>query len=172
MKNAVVFDPCLARGLNYYTGAIFEVVGLNVNMGSLGGGGRYADLTSIFGLKDMSGVGVSLGAERIYDVMLEKELFPSDLDEGLDLLLIAMDEEAHDFGFSQLSQIRSAGIQAELYPDPTKMKKQMKYANARQAKFVAIIGSEELEKQQFTLKNMDTGNQQLVDIKALIQTLS
>ena len=120
----------------------------------------------------MSGVGVSLGAERIYDVMLEKELFPSDLDEGLDLLLIAMDEEAHDFGFSQLSQIRSAGIQAELYPDPTKMKKQMKYANARQAKFVAIIGSEELEKQQFTLKNMDTGNQQLVDIKALIQTLS
>lgn len=172
MKNAVVFDPCLARGLNYYTGAIFEVVGLNVNMGSLGGGGRYADLTSIFGLKDMSGVGVSLGAERIYDVMLEKELFPSDLDEGLDLLLIAMDEEAHDFGFSQLSQIRSAGIQAELYPDPTKMKKQMKYANARQAKFVAIMGSEELEKKQFTLKDMDTGNQQLVDIKALIDKLS
>lgn len=172
MNNAVVFDPCLARGLNYYTGAIFEVVGLNVNMGSLGGGGRYADLTSIFGLKDMSGVGVSLGAERIYDVMLEKDLFPQDLDKGLDLLIVAMDEEAHDFGFSKLGSLRAAGIRAELYPEPAKMKKQMKYANARQAKYAAIIGSEELKNEQFSLKNMDTGEQKLVDINELIKTLS
>jgi histidyl-tRNA synthetase len=172
MKNAVVFDPCLARGLNYYTGAIFEVVGLNVNMGSLGGGGRYADLTSIFGLKDMSGVGVSLGAERIYDVMLEKELFPTDLDNGLELLLIAMDEDAHDFAFANLGQIREAGITAELYPEPAKMKKQMKYANARQARYTAIIGSEELKNKQFTLKNMESGEQELVDINGLIKTLS
>ena len=172
MNNAVVFDPCLARGLNYYTGAIFEVVGLNVNMGSLGGGGRYADLTSIFGLKDMSGVGVSLGAERIYDVMLEKDLFPNDLDKGLDLLIVAMDEDAHDFGFTKLGQLRAAGIRAELYPEPAKMKKQMKYANARQAKYAAIIGSEELKNEQFSLKNMDTGDQKLVDIDELIKTLS
>lgn len=172
MNNAVVFDPCLARGLNYYTGAIFEVVGLNVNMGSLGGGGRYADLTSIFGLKDMSGVGVSLGAERIYDVMLEKDLFPNDLDKGLDLLIVAMDEDAHNFGFTKLGQLRAAGIRAELYPEPAKMKKQMKYANARQAKYAAIIGSEELKNEQLSLKNMDTGDQKLVDIDELIKTLA
>ena len=172
MNNAVVFDPCLARGLNYYTGAIFEVVGLNVNMGSLGGGGRYADLTSIFGLKDMSGVGVSLGAERIYDVMLEKDLFPNDLDKGLDLLIVAMDEDAHAFGFTKLGHLRGAGIRAELYPEPAKMKKQMKYANARQAKYAAIIGSEELKNEQFSLKNMDTGDQKLVDIDELIKTLA
>lgn len=172
MNNAVVFDPCLARGLNYYTGAIFEVVGLNINMGSLGGGGRYADLTSIFGLKDMSGVGVSLGAERIYDVMLEKDLFPNDLDKGLDLLIVAMDEDAHAFGFTKLAKLRASGIRAELYPEPAKMKKQMKYANARQAKYAAIIGSEELKNEQFSLKNMDTGDQKLVDIDELIKTLT
>ena len=120
----------------------------------------------------MSGVGVSLGAERIYDVMLEKDLFPNDLDKGLDLLIVAMDEDAHDFGFTKLGQLRAAGIRAELYPEPAKMKKQMKYANARQAKYAAIIGSEELKNEQFSLKNMDTGDQKLVDIDELIKTLS
>ncbi len=168
LSNQVVFDPCLARGLNYYTGAIFEVVGLNIDMGSLGGGGRYADLTSIFGLKNMSGVGVSLGAERIYDVMLDKDLFPDNLESALDLVIVAMDQDAHDYGFAQLDTLRKAGIRVELYPEPAKMKKQMKYANARGARYVAIIGSEELQNQQFSLKDMESGTQALVDIQTLI----
>ena len=172
MKNKVVFDPSLARGLNYYTGAIFEVVGLNVNMGSLGGGGRYADLTSIFGLKDMSGVGVSLGAERIYDVMLEKDLFPKDLNNNLDLVIIAMDEESHDFGFDCLTAIREAGVKVELYPEPAKMKKQMKYANARKAKYTAIIGSDEVANKKLSLKNMETGDQSSLSLEDLISRLS
>ena len=160
--NRVVFDPTLARGLSYYTGCIFEVKALNVNMGSIGGGGRYDDLTGIFGMKDMSGVGISFGAERIYDVMEELELFPEDADRALQILLVAFDEPTHRYAYRQLQQLRAAGIAAELYPEPAKMKKQMKYANQRRVPFVGLIGETEMTGGTITLKNMATGTQESV----------
>ena len=168
--NQIVFDPTLARGLNYYTGCIFEVAGLDVEMGSLGGGGRYDNLTDIFGLKNVSGVGVSLGAERIYDIMVEKELFPDAFNEQMDLLLIALDEEAHLYAYEKLVQLRNAlpNKRIDLYPEASKLKKQMKYANARNARFVAIIGSEERQKEVFSLKNMHSGDQSEVDLSQLL----
>jgi histidyl-tRNA synthetase len=159
LHNEVVFDPTLARGLSYYTGCIFEVQSLEAQMGSLGGGGRYDDLTSIFGLPNVSGVGVSFGAERIYDVMEELHLFPASLSEDLSALFIAFDEETHRYAFRCLNQLRQAGISADLYPEPAKLKKQMKYANDRKAPFVILVGSEEMAGGLLTLKNMETGEQ-------------
>lgn len=162
--NEVKFDVSLARGLNYYTGCIFEVEAdkgayPDLRMGSIGGGGRYDDLTGVFGMKDMSGVGVSFGAERIYDVMEEMNLFPHDITHDLDVLLIAFDEDTHRYAFSQLQKLRTAKVIADLYPSPEKMKKQMKYADARNVPYVLLIGSEEMNSGQFTLKNMATGDQ-------------
>ena len=128
LKNEVVFEATLARGLTYYTGCIFEVITDKVSIGSICGGGRYADLTSIFGLKDVSGVGISFGAERIYDVMEELNLWPDDIDQRLDILLMAMDPEAHFQAFRWLTKLRAHNITADLYPEPKKFRKQMKYA--------------------------------------------
>ena len=165
--NEVQFDPTLARGLTYYTGCIFEVAALDAEMGSIGGGGRYDDLTGIFGLQDVSGVGVSFGAERIYDVMESLDLFPPETGSKLQLIFVTFDEATHRFAFDWATRLRAAGIVAEVYPDPVKMKKQMKYANARQAPFVAIIGDKELEGQVAAVKNMATRTQETYSFEAL-----
>ncbi len=169
--NEIAFDITLARGLNYYTGCIFEVQALNIEMGSIGGGGRYDDLTGVFGLKDVSGVGISFGAERIYDAMEELSLFPEDDSKDLKLLFLSFDEQSHLYAFQQLIKVRAAGINAEIYPEPVKMKKQMKYANGRGAQFVSIIGSQEMESGQLSLKNMVTGEQEKMSIASIIDKL-
>jgi histidyl-tRNA synthetase len=170
--NEVKFDITLARGLNYYTGCIIEVAAKNVKIGSIGGGGRYDDLTGVFGLKGVSGVGVSFGADRIYDVMEELDLFPAEASQNLKLLFIAFDEDAHKYAFNCLNKVREAGISSELYPEPTKINKQMKYANARKVPFVALVGSNEMENGVVTLKNMDSGEQELINIESLIEVIS
>ena len=169
--NEVVFDITLARGLSYYTGCIFEVKAKNVKMGSIGGGGRYDDLTGNFGLKNVSGVGVSFGAARIFDVMEELDLFPKERGDSLKLLFVAFDDAAHKYAFGCLNKVRAAGINADLYPTPAKMKKQMKYANDRKAPFVAVIGSNEMEAGKVQLKNMETGEQRLLTIEEVIEQL-
>jgi histidyl-tRNA synthetase len=168
-KNTVLFDITLARGLSYYTGCIFEVQANDVRMGSIGGGGRYDDLTSMFGLKDVSGVGVSFGAERIYDVMEELDLFPTDNSQNLKILFVTFDETSLSYAYKALLKLREAGINSELYPEPTKMKKQMKYANARNVPFVAVVGSNEVETGLFGVKNMETGEQNKLSLEELIQ---
>ena len=176
-QNQLQFDVTLARGLNYYTGCIFEVnvdteAHPDVKMGSIGGGGRYADLTSVFGLKNMPGVGVSFGAERIYDVLEELQLFPAEDSAALKVLFVSFDDASHRYAFRCLNQLRAAGINADLYPDPVKMKKQMKYANDRQVPFVVLIGDNEMETGQLALKNMETGEQEQLTVEALIERLS
>jgi histidyl-tRNA synthetase len=167
--NEVVFDITLARGLSYYTGCIFEVAAKGVEMGSIGGGGRYDDLTGMFGLKGVSGVGVSFGAERIYDVMESLNLFPKDAAQSLKLLFVSFDDASFRYAYRALVAARKAGINAEIYPDPVKMQKQMKYANARKVPFVAVVGSEEMENGVFALKNMQTGTQERLDLQALLE---
>ncbi len=169
--NEVKFDITLARGLNYYTGCIFEVAAKGVKMGSIGGGGRYDDLTSVFGLKGVSGVGVSFGAARIFDVMTELDLFPKSNEAGLKILITTFDKESHRFAFSCLNQLRGAGINADLYPKPTKMQKQMKYANAIEVPYVLVIGSNEMESGQLALKNMIEGNQEKLTLDQIIEKL-
>jgi histidyl-tRNA synthetase len=171
-KNDVKFDITLARGLSYYTGCIFEVSAKNVKMGSIGGGGRYDDLTGIFGLKNVSGVGISFGAERIYDVMEELNLFPKKDAAALKVLLIAFDEETHRYAFKTLGDLRAIGINADLYPEPAKMKKQMKYANSRNVPYTIIIGSQEMETGLLTLKNMTEGTQEKLLIEEIVRQLS
>lgn len=170
----LTFDISLARGLNYYTGCIFEVkVDTSANghpgfvMGSIGGGGRYDNLTGVFGLNGVSGVGVSFGAERIYDVMEELNLFPSDVQKDIEVLFVALDEESHKYAFTQVSSLRQAGIACDLYPEPAKMKKQMSYANARNVPYVAIIGETERQENKVSLKNMVTGEQKDVKVEDL-----
>ncbi|MEZ4985824.1 MAG: histidine--tRNA ligase [Saprospiraceae bacterium] len=177
LQNTLRFDITLARGLNYYTGCIFEVnvdtaAHPEVKMGSIGGGGRYADLTSVFGLKDMPGVGVSFGAERIYDVLEELNLFPTNDQAALKVMLVAFDEKGHRYAFRVLSQLRAAGINSDLYPDPVKLKKQMSYANNRQVPYVILIGDNEMESGQLTLKNMVSGEQFALPVDAIIQQLA
>ena len=170
----LTFDISLARGLNYYTGCIFEVkVDTSASghpgfvMGSIGGGGRYDNLTGVFGLNGVSGVGVSFGAERIYDVMEELNLFPSDVQKDIEVLFVALDEESHKYAFKQVSSLREAGIACDLYPEPAKMKKQMSYANARNVPYVAIIGETERLEGKVSLKNMITGEQKDVILEDL-----
>lgn len=177
-KNKVEFDITLARGLSYYTGCIFEVAvdtsvesQQAVKMGSIGGGGRYDDLTSIFGMKGVSGVGVSFGAARIFDVMEELDLFPKENAANLKALFIAFDQATHVYAFSALTKLRQAGVNADIYPDPVKMKKQMKYANDRQVPYVVLVGSQEMESGQLTLKDMESGNQEKLSIEAIISRL-
>lgn len=172
LNNEVQFDVTLARGLNYYTGCIFEVKAKNVKMGSIGGGGRYDDLTGIFGLKNVSGVGVSFGAERIYDVMEELELFPATASDSLKVLFVTFDQKAHAYAFRCLNQVRKAGISADLYPEPAKLKKQMKYANDRKAPYVVLIGDNEMESGQLTLKDMENGAQSSLTLEAIIAQLT
>ncbi len=172
LNNKIKFDPTLARGLSYYTGCIFEVKALDAEMGSLGGGGRYDELTEVFDRKGMSGVGISFGAERIYDVMEEKDMFQDKLFNTLDVLFIAFDNYTHREAFRLTSNLRRAGIKADLYPSPVKMKKQMKYANSIEVPFVALLGGNEMEKRVVSIKNMITGEQKEVAYDDLIDFFS
>jgi len=171
-QNEIAFDITLARGLSYYTGCIFEVKAKDAVMGSISGGGRYDDLTSTFGLKDVSGVGISFGAERIFDVMEELEIFPEETAQDIKLIFVAFDEDSHQFAFKSASQLRAAGIACDIYPAPVKIKKQMKYVNARQISYAAIVGSEEAANDSVTLKNMETGEQKTITITELISQFS
>lgn len=153
------FDVTLARGLNYYTGAIFEVSANGVKMGSICGGGRYDDLTGLFGMKGMSGVGISFGADRIYDVLNELDLFPKDLGQTVDVLFVNFGEREQDFCLPLLKELRERNVACEMYPSFVKMQKQMKYANDKKIPFVAIVGESELESGNTVLKNMETGEQ-------------
>jgi histidyl-tRNA synthetase len=171
VKNEVRFDITLARGLSYYTGCIFEVQAKGAQMGSIGGGGRYDGLTSVFGLEGVSGVGVSFGAERIFDVMEELSLFPAGTGSSLQALIIAFDEAAHRYALPCLAKLRAAGINSELYPEPAKLKKQMKYANARQAPYVILIGAEEMQSGQLALKDMATGGQENLALEEIVRRL-
>ncbi|MDO6758918.1 histidine--tRNA ligase [Tamlana sp. 2_MG-2023] len=162
-------DVTLARGLNYYTGAIFEVSAPeNVQMGSIGGGGRYDDLTGIFGLKDVSGVGISFGLDRIYLVLEELGLFPETVNKNVEVLFINFGDKEALFSLKAIKALRKNGVNAELYPDSAKMKKQMNHANKREIPFVVLVGDEEIKANQFTLKNMISGEQDKVSIEDLI----
>jgi len=164
----IEFDITLARGLNYYTGAIFEVLAHDVKMGSICGGGRYDDLTGLFGLKDLSGVGISFGADRIYDILKELDLFPKYLTEGLTVLFVNFGEKESEIALKLAVSLRANSIDCEVYPSPSKMQKQLKYANDRGVKFVAIIGEEEMKLGKITLKNMESGEQILMDKASFI----
>jgi len=170
-QGQVVVDISLARGLNYYTGVIVEVTTDAVKMGSIGGGGRYDDLTGLFGLKGLSGVGVSFGIDRIYDVMEELNLFPEQLATGCKVMLVNFGGDNEQYALSILHQLRNDGISAEIYPDVAKFDKQMKYANKRNIPFVMLPGDEEKNKQQISLKNFTTGEQRMVGIEEAIATL-
>lgn len=172
LKMDLLFDATLARGLNYYTGAIFEVSAKDVQMGSITGGGRYDNLTGVFGLKDMSGVGLSFGADRIYDVMLQLGLFDkiTNLDQT-QLFFVNFGEKEATYCLQLLQKLHKAGINAELYPDSAKMKKQMTYANAKNIPFVALIGESEMESGLISLKNMITGEQQKLSLEEVIEVV-
>ncbi len=165
------FDPTLARGLSYYTGSIFEVKINNVKMGSVCGGGRYDNLTGIFGLEGVSGVGISFGVDRLYDVMEELELFPADQTTSTQVLISTFDETSRKTGLKLLSQLRKQGFNSELYPDFSKIKKHFQYADKKNVPYVVIIGSEELEKGLFSLKEMSTGEQEQLDQDHLLKRL-
>ncbi|WP_299117831.1 histidine--tRNA ligase [uncultured Winogradskyella sp.] len=166
------FDVTLARGLNYYTGAIFEVSAPEgVNMGSIGGGGRYDNLTGIFGLKNMSGVGISFGLDRIYLVLEELGLFPESVIDNTKVLFINFGEDEAMACLKAVSSLRDNGINAELYPDAAKMKKQMNYANKREIPFVVLVGDDELKTNSFTLKDMSSGEQQKLTLEDLMTKL-
>ena len=168
----VALDITLARGLNYYTGAIFEVKSNEVTMGSIGGGGRYDDLTSMFGLKNLSGVGISFGADRFYDVLEELGAFPKNTTESTKVLISNFDGAAEKFALPILSQLRAAGIAAELYPQAAKLKKQLGYADAKHIPYVILIGSEEMASGLLSLKNMKSGEQSTLTIQALLAQLA
>jgi histidyl-tRNA synthetase len=169
--NPVQFDITLARGLNYYTGCIFEVAATDVKIGSIGGGGRYDDLTSVFGLKNVSGVGISFGADRIYDCLAELDLFPKESAQSLKVLFVAFDEETHFYAFNCLNKIREAGINSDIYPEPAKLKKQLDYADKREVPYVVLVGSDEMESGILTIKNMKTGEQQKLALPEIITLL-
>ena len=169
LKNEIQFDLTLARGLNYYTGAIFEVKALDVQIGSITGGGRYDNLTGIFGMPGISGVGISFGVDRIFDVLNALDCYPSDAVNGTQLLFINFGEKETAYCLPAVAKAREAGIRTEIFPDSTKMKKQMSYANAKQIPFVALAGENEMAEGKFTLKNMLTGEQQLLAIEELIE---
>lgn len=161
----IEIDITLARGLNYYTGAIFEVKAQNVSIGSISGGGRYDDLTGIFGLKNMSGVGISYGAERIYDVLNELNLFPDDINTPIKALFLNFGEQEELYALKGLQVLRNAGIASELYPDKAKIGKQMTYANAKAIPFVIMAGADEMAENVYTLKDMNSGEQQKLKIE-------
>jgi histidyl-tRNA synthetase len=165
------FDVTLARGLNYYTGAIFEVKANGVKMGSICGGGRYDDLTGLFGLNDLSGIGISFGADRIFDVLTTLELFPEHLSNDLKILFVNFGTEEQAFCLPLVKSLREAGIAAELYPDAVKLKKQFKYADGRGVDYVAVVGGNEMAENMVNLKNMETGEQSDLPIGELIEKL-
>ena len=171
IQSDVELDLTLARGLNYYTGAIFEVKALDVQIGSISGGGRYDNLTGVFGMEGVSGVGISFGADRIYDVLNQLDLYPKDAVDGTQLLFVNFGEAEAAYVLPVLAKVRAAGIRAEIYPDSAKMKKQMGYANNKAIPFVAIVGENEMNEGKLTLKNMTTGEQSLVTPDELIDAI-
>jgi histidyl-tRNA synthetase len=162
LNNEVELDLTLARGLNYYTGAIFEVKALDVQIGSITGGGRYDNLTGIFGMPGLSGVGISFGADRIFDVLNQLDLYPKEAVNATQVLFVNFGEKEAQYSLPIIANLRKVGIRAEIYPDASKMKKQMSYANAKEIPFVAIIGETEMQEGTVTVKNMTTGEQQPV----------
>ena len=171
VKCEVELDLTLARGLNYYTGAIFEVKAKDVQIGSICGGGRYDNLTGIFGMPDVSGVGISFGADRIYDVLTELDAFPADLAQAAQVLFINFGPAEQAACVKAAARLRAEGIATLVYPEAAKMKKQMEYANRKQVPFVAFIGETELKDGTVTLKNMIDGNQTTMSIDELIAVL-
>ena len=171
LRNELELDLTLARGLNYYTGCIFEVKALDVQIGSITGGGRYDNLTGIFGLPGLSGVGISFGADRIYDVLTQLDLYPAETNSGACILFINFGAKEAAHCLQLAAAIRKAGISAEVYPDSVKMKKQMSYANAHHVPFVALVGETEMAEGKVALKNMETGEQQNLTIDEVIETI-
>ena len=167
----IELDLTLARGLNYYTGAIFEVKALDVQMGSITGGGRYDNLTGIFGMPGVSGVGISFGADRIYDVLTELDLFPAEALEQTQVLFATFGQEELRYALTWARELRAKGIRTEVFPEPTKMKKQMGYADSNHIPFVAIVGGDEMAQQKVMLKDMTTGEQALVTLEEIINLL-
>lgn len=171
ISSDVELDLTLARGLNYYTGAIFEVKALDVQIGSISGGGRYDNLTGVFGMDGVSGVGISFGADRIYDVLNQLDLYPKEASDSTKVLFVNFGEKEADYILPILAKVRAEGIRAEIYPDSAKMKKQMSHANNKQIPFVAIAGENEMNEGKVMLKNMQTGTQDLVTAEELIAAL-
>jgi len=171
LKNELQLDLTLARGLNYYTGAIFEVKALDVQIGSITGGGRYDNLTGIFGMPGLSGVGISFGADRIYDVLNQLDLYPKDSVMATQVLFINFGEKETAYCLPIINKVRASGIRAEIYPESAKMKKQMSYANAKQIPFVVLAGESEMQQGKVTLKNMESGEQQLLGTEELIKSI-
>ena len=169
---SIELDLCLARGLNYYTGAIFEVKALDAQIGSITGGGRYDNLTGIFGLPGVSGVGISFGADRIYDVLTELELFPKELQSTTQVLFATFGQEELRYALRWAKELRANNIAVEVYPEPTKMKKQMGYADDKKIPYVAIVGSNEMDTNTVMLKNMATGEQRLVTLDEMVKCLN
>ena len=169
VRSEVELDLTLARGLNYYTGAIFEVKALDVQIGSISGGGRYDNLTGVFGMDGLSGVGISFGADRIYDVLNQLDLYPKETVNATRLLFVNFGEAETAFVLPVFAKVRAAGIRAEIYPDSAKMKKQMSYANAKAIPFVAIVGENEMNEGKVMLKNMATGEQRLLSPDELLE---
>ena len=169
LKNEIQLDLTLARGLNYYTGAIFEVKALDVQIGSITGGGRYDNLTGIFGMPGISGVGISFGVDRIFDVLNALDCYPKDAVNGTQLLFINFGDKETAYCLPAVAKARAAGIRTEIFPDSSKMKKQMSYANAKQIPYVVLAGENEMAEGKLTLKNMQSGEQQLVNIEELIE---
>ncbi len=172
LNNEIQLDLTLARGLNYYTGAIFEVKALDTPMGSITGGGRYDNLTGIFGMPGLSGVGFSFGADRIFDVLNTLDLFPKEAVHTTQVLFINFGEKETAYCIPLVAQLRKAGIRTEIYPDSAKMKKQMGYANAKEIPYVVLVGENEMNTGKLTLKNMTTGEQTQMDIDELIEQVS
>lgn len=171
IRNTLELDLTLARGLNYYTGAIFEVKALDYAIGSITGGGRYDNLTGIFGMPGLSGVGISFGADRIYDVLCGLDLYPEQTTCGTQVLFINFGDAEADYCLPMLGKCREEGIRAEIYPDSAKMKKQMAYANSKNIPFVVLAGESEIADNKFTLKNMTTGEQKLVTADELVEAV-
>jgi histidyl-tRNA synthetase len=172
LTNAVEFDIRLARGMDYYTGCIYEVESTEVNIGSVGGGGRYDELTSVFGMKEMPCTGVSFGAERIYDVMESLGKFPATLRTAPQILFIPLDKEALSFAFTVAADLRRHGVSAAIYPEPAKLQKQMRYANQLGVAFVGIIGETEIRQQSVMVKEMQSGEQTLAPVIELAMMLN
>ena len=172
LQNEIELDLTLARGLNYYTGAIFEVKALDVQIGSITGGGRYDNLTGIFGMPGVSGVGISFGVDRIFDVLNQLDAYPKDAVNGTRVLFINFGEKETAYCLPAVSKLRAAGVRTELFPDASKMKKQMSYANQKQIPFVALAGENEINEGKFTLKNMLTGDQLLLSVDELLAQVS
>jgi histidyl-tRNA synthetase len=172
LTSEVETDLTLARGLNYYTGTIFEVKALDVEIGSITGGGRYDNLTEVFGMEGVSGVGISFGADRIYDVLNQLNLYPSDSLKTTQVMFVNFGEKEASYLLPVISQIRTAGIRTEIYPEPARMKKQMGYADAKKIPFVALVGENEIKEKKINLKDMVSGEQKLISTEELIKLLA